>query len=468
MESALNLEDEKDAFAQPTAERALLHFCFRDIEFFYTISGKMTENEFLLYDHRILYTLLCMLHKRSITRFDLPLVINEAQQSGILDSIGGMDYIQSIHDMDVSSQNFDIFLKDVLDASTKFKLFSILANSQQILKENAKKGKTSEDLIGSVENHILDLSTESRSIKEPRNLSEGLVEFIEARRKEHIDLIGISTGYPILNKQIDGLVPGTLNIFAARPKMGKSTLLSNMAAHAAYREGVPTLYIDTEMPFDQWRTRIIAGMSGVDERTIKHGGYNEETYRKLIDKCVRLVEKGKLFHEFMPGYTIDKLVAIYKKYKLKHGIGLMVFDYIKEPDLSSNTNQRKEYQLLGDVTTKLKDLAGELDIPAIAAVQINREGAIADSDRVARYADIIAFWGPRDAKEVAEWPQETGGTHKLHIREARRGGSTPKEGIGFHFYKQTLFIKEVDILSQMRQDVFAKGVTNEDSADEIR
>jgi replicative DNA helicase len=121
MESVLNLEDEKDAFVQPTAERALLHFCFRDIEYFYTISGKMTENEFLLYDHRILYTLLCMLHKRSITKFDLPLIINEAQQAGILDSIGGMDYIQSIHDMDVSPQNFDIFLKDVLDASTKFK-----------------------------------------------------------------------------------------------------------------------------------------------------------------------------------------------------------------------------------------------------------------------------------------------------------------------------------------------------------
>jgi hypothetical protein len=259
------------------------------------------------------------------------------------------------------------------------------------------------------------------------------------------------------------MVNGTLLVIAARKKMGKSTFLSNIAIHVAYILNKPVLYVDTELSFNEWRTRALSTVSGVKEREIKHGGYDDLTYGHL-KKASRLVKKGKLFHEYMPGYSVDKLVALYKKYRHKENIGLIVFDYLKEPDSTSIDRQRKEYQILGDVTTKLKDLAGQLDIPALTAVQLNRDNDIADSDRIARYADVICVWGTRDDKE-AEAGGVNCGTHKLVIKDTRRGGATSDEGIGYNFFKEFLKIKEVPADKQYFNN-FEKVVNHDGAGDD--
>jgi replicative DNA helicase len=205
-------------------------------------------------------------------------------------------------------------------------------------------------------------------------------------------------------------------------------------------------------------------MSNTRERDIKHGNYTEEDYQRIQNRCVGMVEKGELYHEYMPGYSIEKIVALYKKYKLKHNIGLMIFDYIKEPDSSSIERQRREYQVLGDVTTKLKDLAGQLNVPCLTAVQINREGNVADSDRIARYADIIMQWTTRSKEEMEGQPDGKAGQYKLVIRETRRGGMTAEEGIGYYFFKEKLLIDEVKPEFQLKN--YNNGVVNNDGSDD--
>jgi len=461
----MNVLEMKEMFCRPTDERALLSYCLKSMDNFYELVSKADPNDFLHPDNGTLFTLLAALAQQDVRAFDLPMVVNTAQQMfGGLDSIGGIEYVQSIDQMRLDPKNFNVYLQNVLEASTKYKLYSVVHDDLKKIEENAKDGLTGEDLIGSIERKILDLSTESKSIKEPRNLAEGLMELIEERMANPVKLMGLSTGYKILDQQIDGLVPGTLNIISARPKMGKSTFLSNIAAYLAYIESpaVPILYVDTEMPFDQWRDRIVAHMAGVKERVIKHGGYSQEDYQKIV-AAVKVIEAGKLFHEFMPGYNVDKLTALYKKYKLKHNIGLMIFDYIKEPQSSSVDRQRKEYQILGDVTTSLKDLAGSLNIPCLTAVQVNREGAVADSDRIVRYADTIMQWMYR-TKEEMEATGLPGGQYKLVVRETRRGGMTPDIGIGYLFKKSTLTIEEAEPPDQLVE--YGDKVINYGDADD--
>jgi len=208
----------------------------------------------------------------------------------------------------------------------------------------------------------------------------------------------------------------------------------------------PVLYIDTELTFSEWQTRAIAKLSKVKERDVKHGGWNEEQLRR-IQYAGKSMEEGRFYHKYMPGYSVEKVVALCKKYKIKEDIGLIIFDYIKEPDLSTADANRKEHQLLGDITTKLKDLAGILDVPVLTAVQLNRNNDIADSDRIARYGDIIAMWGTRTEDERAMGGTECG-NYKLHITDTRRGGSTMSEGIGYWFFKEYLDIKEVNPADQ--------------------
>lgn len=437
----------KDMFCKTTDERALMSFSFKSMDYFYTLVSKMTEKDFLYNHHSTLFVLLKSLLNKGIDKFDVAMVIDVARNEGCLQSIGGIDYVQSVSNMPVSEGNFNVYLDTVLEASTKYRLYNILKQGVANVADNAKNDTKSIDLMGNVENRILNLSTSSKAIVEPKDFADGLAEFIEERKENKVEQSGLSTGFTILDKQIDGLIPGTLFIVSARLKDGKSTVLTNMALNAAYRLEKTVLYIDTEMPFTQWRTRAIAALSGVKEREIIHGGYSKETYNKIVEKCIKLVDKGRLYHEYMPGYSVDKVVALYKKYKIKHDLGLIMFDYLKEPDRSSTDGNRNEYQLLGDITTTLKDLAGELDIPAVTAVQINRSGQIADSDRIARFGDVIAQWMSKDPKEMEEHGYKAG-THKLVVRDTRRGGATPEEGIEYHFFKEQLFIKEVDIKDQ--------------------
>lgn len=437
----MTLTEIKEKFYRPGDERTVLSYCFKSMDYFYELSSKLSESDLLSEAHQMLYVILRSLATSGITKFDITMVVNQAHSSDILDLIGGADYVQSIANIQASAENFQTYVDNILEASTKFQTYIALTNHIQSLEENAQTGKTSLELISSVEANMLDMTSRSLLNDDPITFGEDLDAFIEQRKDKKIQMSGLSTGYPILDRQIDGLIPGTLMVVAARKKMGKSTFLTNIAMHNAYKRDVPVLYIDTELTYTEFHTRGLSIMSGIKEREIKHGGYSREQLTKL-EICKGLVKKGKLFHKYMPGYSVDKVVALCKKFKMKEDVGLIVFDYLKEPDLSTVEGNRKEYQLLGDITTKLKDLSGILNVPVLTAVQLNRQNDIADSDRIARYGDIISVWGLRSAEEK-EQGGETCGQYKLVIKDTRRGGSTPAEGIGYMFYKSWLTIKEV-------------------------
>ena len=453
-------------FCRAGDERLLLNFCLTNQDLYYTVASKATDADFLDREHRLFFMLIGDLYKTGYKVLDGAVILNEARSQGITESLGGYDYIHGVIEASTKGENFDKILHNVLEASTKHRLYeAVSAHKQAIADSVASTDTTSADLIGSLENYILDLSTQSRAIKEPLDVAEGLAEWIEDRRDNKIEMSGISTGYPILDKQIDGLIPGTIMFIAARKKMGKSALLTNIAAYDSYKLRIPTLYIDTEMSFTQFRSRLVAGMAGVKERTIIHGGYSEIEYGHIVKRCLKLVTDGVLFHEYMPGYSVEKLVALCKKFKLKHNIGLIVFDYLKEPGVSSSMDrQRKEHQILGDVATRLKDLAGELEVPVLSAVQLNRAHDVADSDKIARYADIIAHWGKKELEEIEAGGYQ-GGTHKLMIKDTRRGGSTGEAGISYYFFKEHLRIKEVDADRQLVNYMKEDEVVNDDSAD---
>lgn len=436
----------KELFCRPVYERALLSLCFKSVDNYYSINAMISSEDFLRPEHKLIYTIFEVLIKCKVKKFDASLIIAEAKKNEVLPIIGGYEYVDAVVNMDVSVDNLSYYMQKVLDASTKYKLHTQLESSTDKLITNAQSEEiTSIEVLSKVESDIMALSMASKFIKEPKEISEGLEETIERRRKNPVTSCGISSGYPIMDKLLDGMPSGTLTVICARPKVGKSTFLSNVAAHVAYREHIPVLYVDTEMPFDQWRDRILSNLSGIDERIIKHGKYSDDEYDRL-QKAVAIIKKGKLFHEFMPGYSVDKLVSVYKKYRSKENIGFAIFDYIKEPQ--SNNANRKEYQLLGDVATALKDLSGELNIPFLAANQINRQDDVADSDRILRYADVLAFFSRMTPEELLKIEDTYKpfhfdyGTHRLSIRESRRGGTTPPEGICFVFKRSVLTIHE--------------------------
>jgi len=437
---------QRDLFYRPGDERTVLSYCFKSVDYFYELTSKLTERDFLSPEHQLLYAMFSGFINEGVTTLDMSMVINQAQSNGIMDLLGGVGYVQSIGNIQAAHENFKVYVNNVLEASTKFQTHLALTQHINTIEANAQSGLSGAELISKVEANMLDMSSISLLNEDPIQFGDGLATYLEERRNKKILMTGLSTGYPILDRQIDGLIPGTLMVVAARKKMGKSAFLTNVALFNAFKSGVPTLYIDTELTYMEWQTRALSILSGVKEREIKHGGYSDEQMRKL-EWAAKVISKGKVYHKYMPGYSVDKVVSLCKKYKLKEDIGLIVFDYLKEPELSSTDGTRREHQLLGDITTKLKDLAGILNLPVLSAVQLNRQNDIADSDRIARFGDIITIWGVRTDEEKEKAGPE-GGSYKLHIKDTRRGGSTCEEGIGYWFFKNRLTIREVNPADQ--------------------
>jgi len=446
MPTAVSSVLESDLFHKPGDERTVLSYCFKSVDYFYDLTAKLTERDFLSPEHQLLFAMLNGFINDGVTTLDLSMVINQAQNNGLIDLIGGVGYVQSIANIQSAPENFSVYVNNVLEASTKYQTYVALTHHLNTVKENAQSGISGAELISKVEANMLDMSSISMLNEDPIKLGDDLDQFIADRKDKKIIMTGLSTGFPILDRQIDGLIPGTLMVVAARKKMGKSAFLTNSALFNAFKSDIPVLYIDTELTFSEWQTRALSIMSGIKERDIKHGGYSDDQLRRL-EHAKNIIQNGKIYHKYMPGYSVDKVVSLCKKYKLKEDIGLIIFDYLKEPDLSTTDGNRKEYQLLGDITTKLKDLAGILNVPVLTAVQLNRQNDIADSDRIARFGDIISIWGLRTEEEKEKCGPE-GGQYKLVIKDTRRGGSTSTEGIGFWFFKSRITIREVGAYDQ--------------------
>lgn len=440
-------------FCDPYNERNVLSIMSKNEDAFFSVLAKTNEADFLAPESKAYYAMLCLLHRSGYQIFD-KMTLSKASKDLCCDNLCSDAYIDAILNVPLSLNNLSNYLSKLVDDSTKYKLYTKLTAHTHEVKVNANTidSKSSDDLINIVQSDMLSLSIYSEAISEPKHISDGLEEYIESIQDVKVPVIGLSTGYPVLDKVIDGLIPGTLMIVAARKKMGKSTFLTNIAAHVAVNDAYPVLYLDTEMTFKEWRDRVLSIISGVKERTIKHGGFKKDpVIHQKISEAAQYLKKSKLYHHYLPGYNVEKISALYKKYKFKEDIKLAIFDYIKEPESSSIEVGRKEYQILGDVTTKLKDLSGQLNIPFLTAVQLNRAGDVADSDRIARYGDIVAFWGLRNLKTAEEegWDLEKAGYYGLSIKDSRRGGGTGDAGIGYMFYKTTLTIKEVDTTHQV-------------------
>ena len=147
----------REIFSRPNDERALISFAMKNIDLYYTIKANFSFSEFLYSNHQTLMIILDTLVAKGSDGFDLSLIIGEAQANHVIEQIGGIGYVQSIYNMEVSPRNFQVYLNNVTNSILKYKLYLKLQGSLQELIENAKEGKTASDILCSIENDIFNL-----------------------------------------------------------------------------------------------------------------------------------------------------------------------------------------------------------------------------------------------------------------------------------------------------------------------
>jgi len=465
----MDLEQVKSSFAHPGNEAAVLACVLQDPSNFYEVEAQLSEQDFLTPHHKAIWVVIKSLATQGVSKPDLSTILTQANSLDLEKKISGpninaYDYINALFDKNIDSSNIGFYLTRMLDASVKLKVLQATDDINHLTEQNKTltgETLTADTIVEHAQSKFLQLSLDSMREADAVPLSEGLDELLEEIESAPDGLMGLATGFEGLDKAIGGLAPGTLTVLGARPKVGKSTMLLNWAKHMAYECGQPVLYIDTEMSTREQQLRLLSILAQVPERDIKNGSFKDEPQSlENVRYAQSVKDTGLILHKYYPNFTPEGVAALTRKYHHQGKAMCLFFDYIKLPDADLQMVANvKEYQALGYLTVALKNLAGQLQIPVVTAVQINREGAnkghvssanFADSDRILRYANTLLGLAAKPKKEQIEMEEKYGreralaaGTHRLQILDTRAGG-TNFDGIDVYFRKQVLTMREAD------------------------
>ena len=192
---------------------------------------------------------------------------------------------------------------------------------------------------------------------------------IEIASKNKGSVTGIPTGFVDLDYKTSGMQPSDLVLVAARPSMGKTAFVLNMAQHMAFRNGVTAAIFSLEMSKEQLVNRLLSLESRVDSQSIRTGSLSDEDWTKLIEGA-GIIGKSNLIIDDTPGISVAELRSKCRKYKLEHNLGIIIIDYLQLMTGNKKTDSRQ--QEISDISRSLKEIARELSVPVVALSQLSR------------------------------------------------------------------------------------------------
>ena len=230
-----------------------------------------------------------------------------------------------------------------------------------------------EALLDEVERDILKISGDRVSTSSPtmKELVHRAIHHIEMYHQRQGQLGGIATGFIDLDKMSDGLHEGEMIVIAARPSMGKTSLVMNIAEHVAVQLRLPVGVFSLEMTSESLVMRMMSSLARVNARAIRDGFLAERDFAKLTTAAGQLA-KAPLFIDDSSGLSILQLRAKARRLHQQHGIKVFIIDYLQ---LLHSTARRAEnrQQEIADISNGIKALAKELKVPVIVLSQLNRE-----------------------------------------------------------------------------------------------
>lgn len=319
-----------------------------------------------------------------------------------------------------------------------------------------------EHIIQLSENPIFELIVNLNKSKDsgPHLLFEKVEEVVQNLRDHPCDNMGIPTPWANYNAAIGGgLRRGGVNLVAARPKAGKSTLAKECLLHCTEILKIPSLMLDTEMVLEDQLIRSLASISEVRLKDVESGSFKDHYFSNSnIDKAVQKLKTNRLFwYESIAGKPFEEILAIIRRWIVKE-VGyddcgqvkncVVVYDYFKLMDRNQLDNLQ-EYQAMGFQISKLTDFCKEFDFPCLAFVQLNRQNDISQSDRLRWLAYSYSSFAKKEPQEqIDDGPN--GGNRKLKVVDTRYGpGIEDNDYICMNFNRDINKIVEVGLKSKL-------------------
>ncbi|MEU5155603.1 replicative DNA helicase [Glycomyces sp. NPDC021274] len=365
----LETQPDKEAAAprRPTntdhgAEAAVIGACMLNSDLIDEIT--LNTDDFENVRHGLIWGALRSLHSDGAP-VNPAAVVSALMDTGSLVQAGGGEYVAHLFAEAPAPQSATWHALRVAEMARRRGLDTFAARAAQV----TARPVDADTMLDELRRHLNDLDdpdTDDGPVRWDDLVTQGM-EAIEAAENPATHR-GIPTGLGDLDALIHGLLPGDLDIVAGRPGHGKSTLLAQIAAHAALDRKLPSLLLTLEMRKFEIYNRIVASRLAIPLKALNSGRPGDEGWMKLA-KDAGMSADAPLWVDDNTSQTIASIGALARRWKRRHGLRLLLIDYLQ---LITPPKAENRQNAVSEISRQLKILASQLDIPIIVAAQLNR------------------------------------------------------------------------------------------------
>lgn len=379
------------------AEQAVIGSMIMDIEAVTVASEIITGDDFYSRQYGILFETMVEMSEEG-QPIDLVTLQNRLREKDVPPEVSGLEFVRDLLASVPTSANIKHYANIVAEKSLLRRLIKLneeIANTCYAGKESL------EFIMEDTEKRMFQLLQrhDTGDFTPIRQVVMNAMDKIESAAKNKGSVTGIPTGFTDLDYRTAGMQPSDLVLIAARPSMGKTAFVLNIAQHVAFKKNLPVVIFSLEMSKEQLVNRMFSLESSVDAQKLRTGQLNDQDWERLIESA-GVIGRSKLMIDDTPGISISELRSKCRKLKLEHGLSMIIIDYLQLMSGSGRSDSRQ--QEISDISRALKSVARELNVPVLALSQLSRAveqrpdhrpmlSDLRESGAIEQDADVVMF-----------------------------------------------------------------------------
>ena len=380
------------------AEESILSSILIDNDTLVDVIETLAPTDFYKPAHEKIFESMAELFARS-EPVDIVTLANRLKEKGQLEEVGGAAYLSQLVDRAPYSVNAVKHAEIIRDKSS---LRRMIETCSHIINDCMEEQGAVESIIDTAEGSIYEISNSKikPSFSHINDLINSNITTLEERQNSGSDFTGVPTGYTQVDKLTSGLQKTDLIILAARPSMGKTAFVLNLARNVAVLEEKLVAIFSLEMGCEQLSMRLLTAEARVNSERLKSGTIGAEDWERVTE-AAGVISQAPLYIDDTPNISVMEIRAKCRRLKADRELGLIIVDYLQLMRGSGTTGDRRDLEI-AEISRSLKGLAKEMDVPVIALSQLNRMleqraekrpllSDLRESGSLEQDADIVAF-----------------------------------------------------------------------------
>lgn len=379
------------------AEQSVIGSMIMDRDAILAASEIILSEDFYQHQYGVIFDAMLELYNEG-KPVDLITLQDRLKEKDVPPEISSLEFAKDLLDAVPTSANVRHYAQIVQEKSMLRKMIKTMeeiANTCYLGKERT------EDIMESTEKKVFELlQRRSGGDYVPiKDVVLNALDKIEKASKNKGTVTGIPTGFVDLDYKTSGFQPSDLILIAARPSMGKTAFVLNIAQNMAFKEGKTVAIFSLEMSKEQLVNRLFSLESRVDSQALRTGNLTDEDWAKLIEGAA-VVGKSNLIIDDTPGISISELRSKCRKFKLEHNLGIIIIDYLQL--MTGGKHSESRQQEISEISRSLKAVARELNVPVVALSQLSRAveqrpdhrpmlSDLRESGAIEQDADVVMF-----------------------------------------------------------------------------